>query len=1175
MVTTTATTWGDYVRVRSRYQRSVHLQRDAKGAGWLDGYVITPLGRSVLQRMAAGLASEGTARSWSITGPYGSGKSAFALFLSQLLAGEDLGNAQRARKLLQQADRQLKSSLFSKKGVLPGESNGLCPVLATGERNSLESILLKALHEALHSFWDKGGRKPDVVSDVEEALDDLEEDSTLSPQRVVGLFEEAASRGKDSSKREASGLLIILDEAGKPLEHVVASRGHSDIHLLQELAELANRSDDTPIVFVVLLHQAFDSYAVRLSASQRNEWTKVQGRFEDVPFQEPADQILRLVAAALEREKLPDDLESRGRDAAKAVARLCDAHMVRRSDDLEESLYQTAPLHPTSALALGPLFRSRLAQNERSLFAFLASAEPQGFQEFLKQVPINGSAPLFGLADLYDYVTATFGERLFGTQARTWAQIDTALHRLPPDAEAVDAQIVKTVGLLSIVGEGAGLSASLPVIHEAVSPEKKSKAPTVKALKRLQRASILIHRKFKNAYQLWDGSDLDLDGLLEAARAESAPYANLSSRLSKLAPPRPLIARRHFHETGTLRYFEVRYADERLVLEDREFVPEGCAADGLVWIILPTSETAETQVDQALLNPATWGTSPNPLPVLVGLPSRRSQLLHLLDDLAAIDSVETGTHELQTDPVARRELAGRRDEALHLLQEELQDIMSTGGSARWYSKADFAAQSTETYSLTATISELCDQAYHKAPTLKNELLNRSQLSSAAAAARRLLMTAMVEGNDRERLGIEGFPPEFSMYQSLLDRQGMHALTQQCWALRRPDSKVMGSLIHAWRAMDKLFKSTGDTRKPLARLYRLLSAPPFGIKAGVLPVVALAYFLVNADSIALYEDGAFYPVIDAPFLERLARAPHTIEVQKVASGGQRSEFLEQMTSVVREKGATTPAGTLEVARFLMTATLQLPDFAKQTKRLSKAALSTRTALVYAKDPSRLLYTQLPEALGFEPLASQSDVDSEVTADLIRRIRSSLKELHTAYPKLLKQLRETIAEKFHLDILESEVRAALAPRAQVRLPKGANQTLRAFMDRVLDESLELEEWTESTATLLVGKPPKFWYDRDYDEFLIRLGHLAIDFSELESLALASREQTSPSTELLRLSFRRSSGSSLERVLVPYSAGTKEADRLHESLASTLSKKSEGLSREQQLAVLAQLCESLISS
>ena len=41
------------------------------------------------------------------------------------------------------------------------------------------------------------------------------------------------------------------------------------------------------------------------------------------------------------------------------------------------------PLHPLTALTAGPLFR-QLAQNERSLFAFLVSSETNGFQDFLR-----------------------------------------------------------------------------------------------------------------------------------------------------------------------------------------------------------------------------------------------------------------------------------------------------------------------------------------------------------------------------------------------------------------------------------------------------------------------------------------------------------------------------------------------------------------------------------------------------------------------------------------------------------------------------------------------------------------------------------------------------------------------------------------------------------------------
>jgi hypothetical protein len=76
------------VAVRQRFARSVSLARDAHRSDALDGYILTPTGRDVLRRLAGALRGETPTRAWSLTGPYGSGKSAFALLAAQALAGE-------------------------------------------------------------------------------------------------------------------------------------------------------------------------------------------------------------------------------------------------------------------------------------------------------------------------------------------------------------------------------------------------------------------------------------------------------------------------------------------------------------------------------------------------------------------------------------------------------------------------------------------------------------------------------------------------------------------------------------------------------------------------------------------------------------------------------------------------------------------------------------------------------------------------------------------------------------------------------------------------------------------------------------------------------------------------------------------------------------------------------
>ena len=76
-------------QVKGRFHRSVHLERDFYTENALDGYVLTATAREMVSRVIATLGNETTSKAWSLTGPYGSGKSAFALFAAKLLGDPD------------------------------------------------------------------------------------------------------------------------------------------------------------------------------------------------------------------------------------------------------------------------------------------------------------------------------------------------------------------------------------------------------------------------------------------------------------------------------------------------------------------------------------------------------------------------------------------------------------------------------------------------------------------------------------------------------------------------------------------------------------------------------------------------------------------------------------------------------------------------------------------------------------------------------------------------------------------------------------------------------------------------------------------------------------------------------------------------------------------------------
>ena len=442
--------------VASRFHRSVHLERDFYTENALDGYILTVTARETLRRVITALKNESTSKAWSLTGPYGSGKSAFALFTAKLLGASESSTTQEALNLLQRGDESLWGQ-FNGLDLHPGR--GLCPVLISGERSPITLALLRGLERGLTAFSDLPVRRDAIQStslhplllDLRKQLEAAENGNLPHASEITGLFEFATHQ---IGAEGGSGLLLVVDELGKFLEYAAQHPAYGDLFVLQSLAEFAARTDQTPLLMLTILHQAFEQYAQRLAKTQREEWAKVQGRFEDIAFVEPTEQVLRLIGDAIERKSIVEkpnlsvsvDLELKPRQLNAA--------------EFISLLENCLPLHPTVALIVSSLFR-RFAQNERSLFALLNSSEPHGLQDFLSNQTYDGRVlPTFTLSNLYDYIHTALGSSLYTSRdGKKWAEIESAIARLP-EPSPMTIKLIKTIGLLGIVGEASVKSES-------------------------------------------------------------------------------------------------------------------------------------------------------------------------------------------------------------------------------------------------------------------------------------------------------------------------------------------------------------------------------------------------------------------------------------------------------------------------------------------------------------------------------------------------------------------------------------------------------------------------------------------------------------------------------------------------------------------------------------------
>ena len=1152
----------DLFQVKGRFRRSVHLERDFYTENALDGYVLTATAREMLSRVISTLENETTSKAWSLTGPYGSGKSAFALFAAKLLGDPDAPTTQQALDLLERGDTKLYEKFKYINGNGKSSLSGFCPVLISGERAPLSLGLLRGL---VHGLTASNGTIPaaSLIQNSQKLLETAEKGTLPSASEITTLFESATHVICESG---GSGLLVVIDELGKFLEYATQQPAQGDMFVLQTLAEFADRSENTPLFLMTILHQAFERYAERAGKSQQEEWAKVQGRFEDVAFSESTEQVLRLVGTALETrsEVVHKDNLNTAIDLGLKPHQLDENEFIRL---LESCL----PLHPTVALLIGPIFR-RFAQNERSIFAFLSASEPYGLQDFLSLQHYNGSVlPTFSLADLYDYLNATQGNRLYTSQTgKKWAEIESAINQLA-DPSPMVVRLIKTIGLLGVVNEPLpNLKASDELLYYALDDNTEEFATEFKnALSTLKRRSIVIHRSYNDVYALWEGSDVDIEARLRDAAAHVDMKVALATDLSRYMPTHPLVARRHLFQTGTLRYFTVRYTD--LENFDADLAEPLNDADGFILYALPASEEEVTK----LVEKANDRDTANREEVLIAIPRTIGFLRDAVTQLAYLHWIAENTPELGGDAVARRELSVRMIEAERGVTGRLVEIFgeNSEGSCTWYHKG----QPTDINSPKARntyLSKICDVVYHKTPFIRNELINRRKISGAATNARRKLIQAMLENGDKKNLGITGYPAEMSIYRSLLWNTAIHREVEGAWGFHPPKPDDKNRIAHTWNAIETFLKKCEGERQPVEDLYQCLKKPPLGLRDGPLPILLCAAMLHYKTEIALYENGSFIADWSMPVFERLLKAPQQFELKRFRMAGIRADLFARLLRMLNQPVETENPDLLTVVTPLMRFISQLPKYTLVTQELSDEAKNLRKVVQNAREPDELLFKQLPEALGFPSFSTETATDSKTVSDFFTTLQDALSELELAYEMLLNSVEQLLVEAFNLTPKKEELRAELAARAEPLFAVTIEMQLKGFLIQVCSGGHDFTSWIEAIATYLVKKPPASWVDLDKAQFESNLSQLARKFRHFEAVSYEKLAHTESSAgEAIRVGITRPNHPEQEQVVTLPSTAEEQANKIAHEIERVFDKFDMDGNSEFRLAILARISQKLM--
>lgn len=1013
------------VRINRRFARSARIDADLNGTPPLVGYVLQASAAKALTTLAESqIDSHQGAFTW--TGPYGGGKSSAALLVANLVAG--VGDNRRIARDL--AGESL-AGLFA--AAFPEDRGPWSVVAVTGSRVRLRDAICDAASAAFG--WNNGAASAALESD--EAL-------------INALLSESGS-GR-------SGTLLILDELGKLLEHEALEGG--DVHLLQDLAEHASRSEGHFVV-IGILHQSFEQYAARAARHARQEWAKVQGRYQDIAFLSGADETVALLGSAIAGGKPPPDVRERAAEVAHAVAK-------RRPTDVEllaNALAATWPLNPVTSLLLGPVSRQRFAQNERSVFGFLSSAEPAGFQEFLASA---GDLDTYDPARLWDYLAANFGMALAsGMEGGRFSLAFEAIERAAAKGGPLHVALTKAAAMIEFFRNGSGLVVADDFLAQSVP--QADRAARKRAIEDLLEWAILIRQPRLGGYALFAGSDFDLEDAVARATVplDEAALASLPQRVGFAFAA----AKRHYFRTGALRTFDITL---HLLGDDHD---SNAVAKAIASRRTKGSGQLALLVSDGTLNRSALENRCKSIARLlnradavaaIGAAGDSYALRAAAAEFFAIERVIRDHPQLEGDRIARREIAARQSCCVDQLHRSLEVALA---DTRWWLAPNPSVSVRD--SLAVVASALADEAFPRAPVLHSELLQRDRPSSSAMAALRELCHAMVKQPHEAHLGIVGYPAEMGLYLTILKPFGLHGERDGKVDFHDPGDCARASTLRpAW----DLLSATPEIR--LKEVFAQWSAPPYGIKSGLMPVLALAFIMANRDRFAVYLDETFQTALDDVFVDRLLQNPGGVRLRRVDRSVREAAFLSGLAQLlgVNQEGAALPVAQALFQRFEA-----LPAYAMRTARISEDARLVRGIVAQATDPEDLLFDALPQALG-ERLAAE-------------HVHTALLECEAAYPALLDEMSLALAR-----VLGVEAATFEGLDARVETVRGLTNdlTFDAFATRAAAFARG-EGDIESLVSILLHKPAASWSDRDRDQALTEMARFGRRFRELEALAI----------------------------------------------------------------------------
>lgn len=803
----------DIIKFNSSFKTSVNLYLSLNKSEKVLSYIPT---KSSVRFMGEYLRSvlENREQATLLVGPYGKGKSHLLLVLLAILTmdrtpeNEQIVN-ELSRRVLNVDEIGSKvfgliEKAWNKKRFLPvlitdttGDLNqafiyGLNDALKKADLADLApetyySIALDRLNEWEQNYVDTYNQFEQELAQFDISMSTFKIDLELYSKDAIDLFKKIypnVTAGSEFNpmaisdvlplykgiseklveEYDYSGIYIVFDEFSKFIESQNGTTAGANMHLLQNICELATDSKNAQVYITMVAHKSIKEYGKYLSQDLINMFTGIEGRLIEKFFVTSSKNNYELIKNAIIKDtsalkKIPHFDKYLGTDITTEYYNL----PAFKSNFLESEFNNVLmrgcyPLNPIAAYLLLNI-SEKVAQNERTLFTFISNDEPYSMARFVEE-HTAGQEWSIGADLIYDYFSSLFKKDVSNEYIHNiWLSAEYAIGK----CDTIDQKkIIKALAIVLIVNKEDEIPATekyLRLCVNASDPEH--------AIYELQQKDYIYRKNSTGSYVFKTRAGSELKAEIKRQREIKGDNVNYASALLEVTGKHFVIPRKYNTINMMTRYFRNEFLNVKdfINIESSEVLMGDDVLDGKVITLFGFEEANQDLIIQHILELADKR-------LVVTCPQKPLNARKQLRDYEIIKELIADQFFTNNNEILKRELPLLLDDLTTELEQLISSVYEDNSEARVLYFDGNAVQSAKSGSEEQVVNDCCIRIYTKTPIINNELVNKSVIGTAQTKKARLSIIQAILTHVDTCEYYAGSNQEATIYRALFDVTGI-------------------------------------------------------------------------------------------------------------------------------------------------------------------------------------------------------------------------------------------------------------------------------------------------------------------------------------------------------------------------------------------------------------------